>query len=154
MFTGFYFVYAYSDIRSTTRPSVASTADGASTGVIIGIVVVVVALLILPPVMVFVVRKLLTRNIRNPVPSRQYPLFALDQQEGIHMTSNIACGCIPPLLFDQSGNAISMTTKFSSGQTGTHTSPNREIEGRVYSEAKDDCDDEYSYIPPTVLDPP
>ena len=154
MFTGFHFVYAYSDIHSTTHQLVASTADGASTGVIIGIVVAVVALLILPPVMVFVVRKLLTRNIRNPVPSRQYPLLALDQQEEIHMTSNIAYAVIPPQLSAHSGNAISMTTKSSSGLTCTHTSSNREIEDRIYSEAKDDCDDEYSYIPPTVLDRP
>ena len=54
MFTGFHFVYAYSDVHSTTYQSVACTADGASTGVIIGIVVAVVALLILSPVMVFI----------------------------------------------------------------------------------------------------
>ena len=72
----------------------------------------------------------------------------------IHMTSNIAYGVIPPQLSAHSGNAISMTTKSSSGLTGTHTSSNREIKDKVYSEDKDDCDDEYSYIPPTVLDRP
>ena len=104
--------------------------------------------------MVFIVRKLLVRNSRNPVPSNQHPLLGLDQQEGIHMTSNIAYGGIPPQLSARSGNDISMTTKSSSGQTGAHTSSNRVIEDRVYSEDKNDCDDEYSYIPPTVLDRP
>ena len=101
--------------------------------------------------MVFIVRKLLARNSRNHVPSNQHQLLGLDQQEGVHMTSNIAYGIIPRQLSARSGNDISMTTKSSSGQTGAHASSNREIEDKVHSEDKNDCDDEYSYIPPTVL---
>ena len=92
----------------------------------------VVVLVILSPVTVFIVRKLLARSKQNPVPSHHYPLLAQDQQERIHMTSNIAYGVIPPQLSAHNGNVMSMT------------------EDRVYSEDKDDCDDEYSYIPPTV----
>ena len=142
MFTRFHFAYAYSDIRSTTRPSGASATDGSSTGVIIGIVLAVVVLVILSHVMVFIVRKLLDRNSRNPVSSNQYPLLSLDQQEGIHMTSNIAYGVIPPQLSAHRGNNISCTS--SKGET----------EDRVYPEDKNDGDDEYSYIPPTVLGRP
>ena len=154
LFTGFHFVCAYSGISSTTYPS--STTDGSSTGVSSGIVLAVVLLVIFSPVMVFIVivMKLLARKSRNPVPSRQYPLLALEQQEGIHMTSNIAYGVIPPQLSAHSCNDIPMTTRSSYGLTGTHTSSSRDIADRVYSENKDDCDDEYSYIPPTVLDRP
>ena len=150
MFTRFHFVNAYSDIRSTTHPPIANTADGSSTGVIIGIVMAVVALVILSPVMVFIVRKLPVRNSQNPIPSHQYPLLALDQQEGIDMTSNIAYGVIPPQLSAHCGNVISMTTNLASGITGPSTPSKGEIEDRVHSEDNGDGDDEYSYIPPTV----
>ena len=129
------------------------TTNGVGTEVIIGILAAIVVILSLA--MALIVRKLFNERSRNAVQSQQQSIanknaVAIDQEEGMQMTSNMAYGLIPPQLSANSGNVTSMTTTSSSELTST--SSQCEIEHRVNSEVNDGYAHEYSYIPVIASD--
>ena len=129
------------------------TTNGVGTEVIIGILAAIVVILSLA--MALIVRKLFKEKSRNAVQSQQQSIVnknavAIDQEEGMQMTSNMAYGIISPQLSASSGNVTSMTTTSSSELKST--SSQCEIEHRVNSEVNDGYAHEYSYIPAIASD--